>query len=186
MIKASAPVRICDNGGWTDTWFGGPGRVLTSPSPPESTSRSARHPALNVVVIDAVAFGDRYPIVPGASRVTRDPLPEGAVDAFPPPPDTSVEICVRSSIPAGCGTGTSATVAVALLGALAAARGGGMGGTDLAYAADRLEVDVLRAETGIQDQMSATFGGINYPRDRYLSRDRRAPLARTGTHWTRC
>ena len=28
MIESSAPVRICDNGGWTDTWFGGPGRVL--------------------------------------------------------------------------------------------------------------------------------------------------------------
>ena len=28
MIVASVPVRICDNGGWTDTWFGGPGRVL--------------------------------------------------------------------------------------------------------------------------------------------------------------
>ena len=28
MIEASVPVRICDIGGWTDTWFGGPGRVL--------------------------------------------------------------------------------------------------------------------------------------------------------------
>ncbi len=28
VIEASAPVRICDNGGWTDTWFGGPGGVV--------------------------------------------------------------------------------------------------------------------------------------------------------------
>ena len=28
VITASTPVRVCDNGGWTDTWFGGPGRVF--------------------------------------------------------------------------------------------------------------------------------------------------------------
>ena len=35
MITASAPVRVCDNGGWTDTWFGGPGRVLNIAVSPE-------------------------------------------------------------------------------------------------------------------------------------------------------
>ena len=28
VITASAPVRICDCGGWTDTWFAGHGRVF--------------------------------------------------------------------------------------------------------------------------------------------------------------
>ena len=33
---------------------------------------------------------------------------------------------------------------------------------DIAYAAHRLEVDILGVESGIQDQLSAAFGGINY------------------------
>src|SRR3974390_2337601 len=28
VVNAVAPIRICDNGGWTDTWFGGPGKVF--------------------------------------------------------------------------------------------------------------------------------------------------------------
>ena len=33
---------------------------------------------------------------------------------------------------------------------------------DIAYAAHRLEVDILAGQSGIQDQLSAAFGGINY------------------------
>ena len=28
IINAVAPIRICDNGGWTDTWFAGRGRIF--------------------------------------------------------------------------------------------------------------------------------------------------------------
>ena len=65
-------------------------------------------------------------------------------------------------VPAGCGTGTSAAVAVALLGALAAARAEELSPRDVAYAAHRLEVEVLGAESGIQDQLSSAFGGISF------------------------
>lgn len=33
---------------------------------------------------------------------------------------------------------------------------------EVAYAAHRLEVDILGVQSGIQDQLSAAFGGINY------------------------
>ena len=69
---------------------------------------------------------------------------------------------MRSGVPAGCGAGTSAAVAVALLGGLAAVRGDQLSTRDVAYAAHRLEVDVLGVESGIQDQLSAALGGINY------------------------
>ncbi|TMK61559.1 MAG: hypothetical protein E6G60_10945, partial [Actinobacteria bacterium] len=61
-----------------------------------------------------------------------------------------------------CGTGTSAAVAVGLLGGLAAVRSEQPSPRELAYAAHRLEVDVLGLQSGIQDQLSAVFGGINY------------------------
>ncbi len=162
MIHATTPVRICDNGGWTDTWFGGPGRVLNLAVTPgvEVSIRAA--PGPTGVLLDVENFGDRYSIVPGEARVARHPRLEAAIDASPPPADLAVEVRVSAAVPAGCGAGTSAAVAVALLGALAAARAEQPSPRDIAYAAHRLEVDVLGMESGIQDHLSAAFGGINY------------------------
>jgi len=162
VIEVSAPIRICDNGGWTDTWFGGPGRVLNIAVTPavEVSIHTAEGP--DPVVLDVDTFGDRYPVVPGASRIARHALLEAAIDAFPPPRGLSVEITVRSSVPAGCGTVTSAAVAVALLGGLTAVRSEQLSSLDIAYTAHRLEVDVLGVQSGIQDQLSSAFGGINY------------------------
>src|SRR5260370_3811217 len=161
MIKAAVAVRICDNGGWTDTWFGGPGRVLNIAVTPGVEVSIRSIPGPDGVVLDVETFGDRYRIVPGASRVARHPLVEAAVDAFPPPEDLGVEVTVRSVVPAGCGAGTSAAVAVALLGGLAAVRAEHLSIRGVAYAAHRLEVEVLGGASGIQDQLSAAFGGIN-------------------------
>jgi D-glycero-alpha-D-manno-heptose-7-phosphate kinase len=162
VIEATAPIRICDIGGWTDTWFGGPGRVLNLAVTPgvEVSIRATAGP--DPVVLDVETFGDRYRIVPGASRVARHPLLEAAIDALPPPENRPVGVRVRCAVPAGCGTGTSAAVAVALLGGLAAVRSEQLAASDVAYSAHQLEVDVLGGESGIQDQLSAAFGGINY------------------------
>ena len=162
MIRVSAPLRICDNGGWTDTWFGGPGRVLNMAVTPGVEVSVRRTAGPDSVVLDVQAFGDRYPIVPGAPRVARHPLLESAVDTYPPPADLTVAISVRSAVPPGCGTGTSAAVSIAVLAALAELRSERRSPRDLAYAAHRLEVDTLGIQSGIQDQVCAALGGINY------------------------
>jgi len=162
VIEVSAPVRICDNGGWTDTWFGGPGRILNVAVKPGVEVSIRTTPGSNSVAFDVENFGDRYSIVPREPRVARHPLLEVAIDAFPPPRGIAVEVSVRSGVPPGCGTGTSAGVAVALLGGLAALRREQRSPRDIAYAAHRLEVDILGFQSGIQDQLSAAFGGINY------------------------
>ena len=97
MIEVSVPVRICDNGGWTDTWFGGPGRVLNIAVTPgvEVSIRATSGP--DPVVLDVEDFGDRYSIVPGASRLARHPLLEAAVDSSPPPTGVAVEIDRKST-----------------------------------------------------------------------------------------
>ena len=162
MLEISAPVRICDIGGWTDTWFGGPGRILNIAVTPGVEVSIRRTEGADPVVFDVETFGDRYSIVPGAPRVARHPLLEAVIDAFPPPKGLAVEVSVRSGVPAGCGAGTSAAVAVALLGGLAALRREQRSPRDIAYAAHRVEVDILGVQSGIQDQLSAAFGGINY------------------------
>ena len=68
---------------------------------------------------------------------------------------------VGSAVPSGCGAGTSAAVAVALLGALGALRDETVDPRAVAAAAHRLEVEVLGQESGVQDQLSAAFGGIS-------------------------
>ena len=162
VIEAHAPVRVCDNGGWTDTWFGAPGSVFNVAVAPGVFVTIDTFEAGDGVVLDVADFGERYAIVPGAPRVPRHPLLEAAVDALPPPPGLAVEIGVRSAVPSGCGTGTSAAVAVALLAALGCARGEQRTPLELAHAAHRLEVDALGEQSGIQDQICAAFGGINY------------------------
>ena len=165
VIEASAPVRICDNGGWTDTWFGGPGRVLNIAVTPrvEVSIRTTVGP--DPVVLNVDTFGDRYPIVPRTPRVARHQLLEAAIDAFPPPRGLAVEVSVRSGVPAGCGTGTSAAVAVALLGGLAALRLEQRSPRDIAYAAHRLEVDILGVQSGIQDQRGSRDSGFPLSRE---------------------
>jgi D-glycero-alpha-D-manno-heptose-7-phosphate kinase len=162
VIAASVPVRICDIGGWTDTWFGGPGRVLNIAVLPgvDVAVRAAEGP--DPVVLTLETSTERYAVVPGSARLARNPLVEAVIDVFPPPRDLAIEVSVRSAVPAGCGAGTSAAVAVALVGALAAVRGERLSPRDVAYAAHQLEVGALGVESGIQDQLSAAFGGINY------------------------
>jgi len=162
MIEASVPVRICDIGGWTDTWFGGPGRVVNVAIRPGLTVAIRRTGESGVVRLAVDDEAASYEVVPGSRREARHPLLEAAIDALPPPDALGIAVTVRSSVPPGCGTGTSASVAVGLLGGLAAVRSEQWSPRDLAYAAHRLEVEVLGRESGIQDQLSAAFGGINY------------------------
>jgi D-glycero-alpha-D-manno-heptose-7-phosphate kinase len=161
-IVASAPVRICDIGGWTDTWFGAPGRVFNVAVSPgvEVTVRAVD--GTDPVVLEVPAFADRYSIVPGGPRTPRHQLIEAAVDAFAPRGGRPVEIAVRSAVPPGCGTGTSAAVAVAMVGALAALRDEPLSPRQAAREAHRLEVGILGAESGVQDQLSSALGGINF------------------------
>jgi D-glycero-alpha-D-manno-heptose-7-phosphate kinase len=138
VIEVSVPVRICDIGGWTDTWFGGPGRVV------------------NIGVGPGITVSVRA----GSQRAAQPRLVEAALELVPPP--VEVDVVIASAIPPGSGAGTSAAVAVALLAALSTARGESRSPYDLAYLAHHLEVEVLGNESGIQDQLAAAYGGINF------------------------
>ena len=153
-------MRICDHGGWTDTWFGGPGRVVNVAVAPGVDVALRAVAGRSAVHLDV--GGDRYAITPGSARAARHELVEAAIDTYPPPDDRGIEVRVASAVPAGCGAGTSAAVAVALIGGLAAARAEALSRRDVASAAHRLEVEVLGAESGVQDQLSAALGGINF------------------------
>jgi D-glycero-alpha-D-manno-heptose-7-phosphate kinase len=164
MVNAVAPIRICDNGGWTDTWFSGHGKVFNIAVSPYVEVHIAVHALDELadrVILDVENYGDRYAFEPGASP-GRHPLLEAAVDEVGLPADLSVEINVHSEAPAGSSTGTSAAATVALIGALDALTPGRMTPHEIAYTAHRVEVERLGIQSGIQDQLCAAYGGINY------------------------
>ena len=78
------------------------------------------------------------------------------------PAGMALDVTVASEMPPGASTGTSASLVVALLAALAYLRGESPTPADLARAAHRLETDHLGLQSGVQDQIAAAYGGINF------------------------
>ena len=92
----------------------------------------------------------------------------------------AVEVSIRSGVPAGCGAGTSAAVAVALLGALAAVRSEQWSPRDVAYAAHRLEVGVARCRERDPGSSQRGVRRDQLPRSRAVPGGDGADAARPG------
>jgi D-glycero-alpha-D-manno-heptose-7-phosphate kinase len=164
-ILATAPIRICDCGGWTDTWFARYGSVFHVAVEPGARVRIALTPVIGPprpIDVDVTSFGDSYTYVPGTQPWVRHPLIEASIDVVGVPPGMAVAISVESAVPPGASTGTSAAVAVALIGALQAASGIRATPDAIAMAAHAVETDMLAQQSGVQDQLAAAHGGINF------------------------
>ena len=170
LIHSHAPIRICDNGGWTDTWFAGHGAVCNiavSPGAAVQIAAAPRAPGTPHVTLHILNYGQRITCEPAAwgARPPLDhphPLLAAALAELAPPDDLALDIAIASPIPAGASTGTSAAVTVALLGALDALRPGRRAAHEIAYAAHRVETVRLGQQSGIQDQLASAYGGISY------------------------
>jgi D-glycero-alpha-D-manno-heptose-7-phosphate kinase len=175
FIHSKAPIRICDLGGWTDTWFAEYGKVLNiavSPFAEVQIASKIIDGGHGEITIHAVDFGERYTFdrreYSSKSGFYRHPLLEAAVEFINPPESLSLEIHIHSQAPPGASTGTSAAVTVALLGALDAVISGGMTPHQIAEAAQKVETELLGQQCGVQDQLCCAYGGINYIEiDRY-------------------
>ncbi len=75
-----------------------------------------------------------------------------------------IEITTVGDVPAGTGLGSSSTLTVGLLNALAAYHGRTTSAEQLAQEASRIEIELLGHPIGKQDQYAAAFGGMNYIR----------------------
>lgn len=164
LIKCTAPIRVCDLGGWTDTWFAGHGKVLNI----------AVYPCVEVIVqarrkrsgepqiaIHAENYGDDYCINPKARRWTKHPLIEAAFRVFDLPAHLHLDVSIFSEAPAGASTGTSAAVSVAVIGALDLLSGGTLTSHEIARKAHYVETEILKYQSGIQDQLASAYGGVN-------------------------
>jgi D-glycero-alpha-D-manno-heptose-7-phosphate kinase len=169
IINSVAPIRICDNGGWTDTWFAGHGKIFNIGVCPYAEVQIAAYDAAEVgnrIVINAENYDERYVLDsaqhPSQHGWQRHPLLEAAIEYMQIPDDLAFEVTIFSQAPAGASTGTSAAVTVALIGALDALTLGRMSPHEIALAAQKVETELLGQQCGIQDQLCSAFGGINY------------------------
>jgi D-glycero-alpha-D-manno-heptose-7-phosphate kinase len=165
VINSVAPIRICDNGGWTDTWFAEHGTIFNIGVYPYAEAQIKVYHRDQVeprITVHAENYGERYTVQRQAGGWGHHPLLEAAIEYMHLPDDTAFEVVIYSEAPAGASTGTSAAVTVALIGALDLLTPGRMTPYEVALTAQRIEVDLLQQQCGIQDQLCSAFGGINY------------------------
>lgn len=158
IVKAIAPARILDFGGWTDTWFAKHGRVLnfavdlyakvvivTREKPGASIVAQDYGEAVEILDPSQILYDGKHDLLKAALNVTE-------VDG--------VDIGVYSDVPPGCGTGSSAAVSVALVGALATLADMHLTPHEVSGLAHKLETEELGIQSGVQDQIASALGGI--------------------------
>jgi D-glycero-alpha-D-manno-heptose-7-phosphate kinase len=165
IINCVAPIRICDNGGWTDTWFAGHGKIFNIGVYPYAEAQLKVYPNIGQDRIEIFAenYGQRFVTHPEKNAsYEHHPLLEAAVEYMHVPREMALKVNIFSEAPAGASTGTSAAVTVALIGALDCLSSGRMTPHEVALAAQYIETNMLKQQCGIQDQLCSAYGGINY------------------------
>jgi len=165
VINSVAPIRICDNGGWTDTWFAGHGKIFNIgvyPYVEVQIEVYPYEPGTDRIMLYAENYGERYAVHPETPGWDRPPLLEAAIERMGVPPEVAIQATIHSAAPSGCSTGTSAAVTVALIGALDQLTPGRLTPHEVAYTAHAVEVEMLKQQSGIQDQLCSAYGGINF------------------------
>ena len=123
IVNSVAPIRICDNGGWTDTWFAGHGEIFNIGVYPYAEvqievyrlrrRRGPHRSSTPRTTASATRVGPRsHGMGPASPARGRHRVHARARRTSPS------QVTIYSEAPAGASTGTSAAVTVALIGAL--------------------------------------------------------------------
>lgn len=157
-VTVEVPVRVCDVGGWTDTWFAERGRVCSLAVGPGVSVSASATPGSGTVQVHLDDYDLRFRVgsEPAEHRLVAAAVAEagelGALD---------VQLRVTSAVPASSSLGTSAAVCVGVIAALDALRGEIRAPAALTMAAHRAEAGRLGRQSGVQDQAAAAHGGPN-------------------------
>jgi D-glycero-alpha-D-manno-heptose-7-phosphate kinase len=165
IINCVAPIRICDNGGWTDTWFAKTGKIFNIgvyPYVEVQVEVFQNDAPVQQIVVFAENYGQRFAVTDAQSGWDQHPLLQAAIARMKVPSNVALKVTIFSEAPAGASTGTSAAVAVALVGALDRLTQGHLTAHEVAYTAQAIETEMLNLQCGIQDQLCSAYGGINY------------------------
>ncbi len=163
MLIARAPVRISFAGGGTDLAayyrkYGG--FVVSAAINRYFYAFVSVNPDGSVQVVSS-DYRTFYRHSPGDEPLwdTTLALPQAILEHFGI--RSGVSLFLASEVPPGTGLGSSSTVAVAIIKALAGALGRRMSPAEVAELACTIEIERLRQPIGKQDQYAAAFGGLN-------------------------
>lgn len=160
-LRARAPVRFCDLGGWTDIRIVPEGRVLNF------TASLYTHVTLQVGAFAGITIEscdtDEFERV----RDIREIEYNSVLDLFKAAIKRTdikrgVRIIVRSDAPPGSGLGSSAALGVATMAALSHYLRQNLLPYEIARESQALEVEELGLECGVQDQIASAYGGVNF------------------------
>lgn len=157
MIITRAPLRISFVGGGTDIrefYERYPGRVLSTTI--DKFVYIVANP--NVFSKQIIVKYTETETVGHPSELKHDRFKEALLDLGI---DSGIEIASFADLPSNAGLGSSSTFSVALMKLLYACKGKKMSKQEIANAACRLEIDILKEPIGKQDQYAAAFGGLN-------------------------
>lgn len=163
IIRSRAPVRILDIGGWTDTWFCKNGAVLNiavdlythitlmKGSEHKNDISFSSHDLQKFIKVNDIRKAEYDGNLDLLKAAVKRMQIKGGLNIY-----------VRADAPPGCGVGTSASVSVALIGALSKYTNQHLTNYQIAELAHKLEVEELKMQCGVQDQFASAFGGINF------------------------
>lgn len=176
VVRGRAPVRFCDLGGWTDTRICPKGAVMSLTASLYTHARLEvrrggrgfefeSHDTNELVTLDQVtpqAYDGTLDLLKAA--VARFSLTTGAGNVGPgySVDSQSFRLSVRSDVPPGSGLGTSAALGVAVVAVLARYLDQRLLPHEAARLAQKLETEELKLECGVQDQLAAAYGGVNF------------------------
>jgi D-glycero-alpha-D-manno-heptose-7-phosphate kinase len=119
VINAVAPIRICDNGGWTDTWFSQHGAIFNigvSPYAEVQVQIFGDTGERQRAWLNVENYEDYYAVSLDEADWDRHPLLEASIRHMGVPEGMTVEIAIYSAAPSGASTVTSAAISVAMIG----------------------------------------------------------------------
>jgi D-glycero-alpha-D-manno-heptose-7-phosphate kinase len=170
--RARAPVRFCDLGGWTDTRIVPRGAVLNFAARLYTYVTLQVREGPGAVTLESLDTDERAQL--GDIRrieyngvldllkaaVARSGIALRTSGVYSTRRD--VAILVRSDAPPASGLGSSAALGVAAIGALARFNGRHLLPHEVARESQLLEVEELKLEAGVQDQLASAYGGVNF------------------------
>jgi D-glycero-alpha-D-manno-heptose-7-phosphate kinase len=159
-FRAAAPLRLDFAGGWTDVppWSAREGGIVVSAAISLHAHAEVRAGGSGFRLC-AEDLGQEAELTGPAALGGSGPLPllRAGLRLLPVGP---CALSTRSDAPPGSGLGSSGALDVALVAALAAARGDALGTREVADLAFRLERVEAGVPGGRQDQFTAAFGGF--------------------------
>lgn len=176
QLLVKAPVRICDIGGWLDTWFSAHGKVFNitvwskifgsiednySGITTFSNIKVA-HNKQGTFKLDAPDINRKYIFNSDHVNWDKSDLLQAALSAVGLPIGLDVRLAISSNvIPRGSSVGSSAAVSVGLVATLEKIKRGEIDPSWIARKTHEIETDIMRIQCGVQDQAGiATASGV--------------------------